>query len=350
MEPEDRLSDLPDCLLHHIFGFIDFRYYVQASVLCKRWKLLWTSLQDLYFDGCQGTGTVFFHRFVFEALSRRLRNPTYPLNKVRLHLKWGTRSSFLKKFIAYLGSTKVPWFGISFDQNSCFNDRDFAAYFSRSQFPKTVELTRCHMVPSQSDCQPTWTNLYLHECYFCPQSILINSFQNCVNLKELHLHKCRFPSRAVLDISCPRLVNLVLSDLMVNTRDPADDKFELKVSAPELLSFSLTLGRPLHFSLLHLPALDNVDIRIHSSNNLKIFSFERLIRMFQGLRYAQSVKICSETIEMLTMIPGALEKQSCPFSRLKSLTVTCDGSSNYDNVPGNVMAYFLSNSRAMVEK
>ncbi|XP_040939326.1 uncharacterized protein [Gossypium hirsutum] len=148
--------------------------------------------------------------------------------------------------------------------------------------------------------------------------MFFNPFENCLHLKELRLHKCSISGKAVLNISCPRLVNLVLTDLKVHTRDPVDDKFKLIILAPQPVSFSLTLNRPLNFTALHLPALDNVEIQILSPNNFKTLSFSSLITMLQGLRYARSVKICSKTIEMLTMIPGALEKQSCPFSRLKN--------------------------------
>ncbi|TYJ06336.1 hypothetical protein E1A91_A12G226400v1 [Gossypium mustelinum] len=266
LELEDRLSDLPDCLLHHIFGFIDFKYCIRTSVLSKRWKLLWTSLSNLYFDGCDGTRLPDFHRFVLEP--------------------------FLKKNIAHLES---------------HNMYDVLVLVSiKTYVLKTLELTRCHIRPSESDCKPTWTNLNLHECDFCPQIMFFNPFENCLHLKELRLHKCSISGKAVLNISCPRLVNLVLTDL------------KLIILAPQPVSFSLTLNRPLNFTALHLPALDNVEIQILSPNNSKTLSFSRLITMLQGLRYARSVKICSKTIEMLTMIPGALEKQSCPFSRLKN--------------------------------
>ncbi|KAK9156119.1 hypothetical protein Sjap_003599 [Stephania japonica] len=47
----DRLSDLPDPILHHIFSFIDTRYAVRSSVLSSRWRHLWKSLPHLYFNG-----------------------------------------------------------------------------------------------------------------------------------------------------------------------------------------------------------------------------------------------------------------------------------------------------------
>ncbi|KAK9133769.1 hypothetical protein Scep_013297 [Stephania cephalantha] len=47
---EDRLSDLSDHVLHHIFSFINPKYSVQASVLGKRWRHFWRSLPNLNFQ------------------------------------------------------------------------------------------------------------------------------------------------------------------------------------------------------------------------------------------------------------------------------------------------------------
>ncbi|PIA56059.1 hypothetical protein AQUCO_00700416v1, partial [Aquilegia coerulea] len=40
---QDRLSTLPDSLIHNIFGFLDMNQVVQTSLLSKRWKSLWVS-------------------------------------------------------------------------------------------------------------------------------------------------------------------------------------------------------------------------------------------------------------------------------------------------------------------
>ncbi|KAL5703101.1 hypothetical protein ACHQM5_028235 [Ranunculus cassubicifolius] len=47
---QDRLSDLPDSLIHHIFSFLDSRDVVQSSILSNRWKALWLSTPNLDFD------------------------------------------------------------------------------------------------------------------------------------------------------------------------------------------------------------------------------------------------------------------------------------------------------------
>ncbi|KAI3974971.1 hypothetical protein MKX01_005082, partial [Papaver californicum] len=47
---EDRISDLPESLIHHILSFIDIKYAVQTCVLSKRWSEIWISLQFLNFN------------------------------------------------------------------------------------------------------------------------------------------------------------------------------------------------------------------------------------------------------------------------------------------------------------
>ncbi|KAI3839259.1 hypothetical protein MKW92_039858 [Papaver armeniacum] len=54
-EEVDRLSNLPESLIHHILSFIDMKYSVQTSVLAKRWRYIWTPLRTLSmnYDYCK---------------------------------------------------------------------------------------------------------------------------------------------------------------------------------------------------------------------------------------------------------------------------------------------------------
>ncbi|XVF44492.1 hypothetical protein PTKIN_Ptkin02bG0127600 [Pterospermum kingtungense] len=45
----DRISDLPDVLLHHILLFLPIKSIAQTSVLSRRWRSLWSSFPDLDF-------------------------------------------------------------------------------------------------------------------------------------------------------------------------------------------------------------------------------------------------------------------------------------------------------------
>ncbi|KAL0328223.1 UNVERIFIED_CONTAM: putative F-box/FBD/LRR-repeat protein [Sesamum calycinum] len=48
-DTEDRISDLPDDILHHVFFFLPIKSIARTSVLSKRWKNLWYSFPDLDF-------------------------------------------------------------------------------------------------------------------------------------------------------------------------------------------------------------------------------------------------------------------------------------------------------------
>lgn len=49
-EHEDRLSELPDSLIFHIFGFLRTVDVVRTTILSYRWKNLWTTFPCLTFD------------------------------------------------------------------------------------------------------------------------------------------------------------------------------------------------------------------------------------------------------------------------------------------------------------
>ncbi|KAJ3686970.1 hypothetical protein LUZ61_016134 [Rhynchospora tenuis] len=46
----DRISSLPDCLIHLTLSFLTAQEAVQTCVLSKRWKNLWTTSPFLNFD------------------------------------------------------------------------------------------------------------------------------------------------------------------------------------------------------------------------------------------------------------------------------------------------------------
>ncbi|MFS7993197.1 putative F-box domain, leucine-rich repeat domain superfamily, F-box-like domain superfamily [Helianthus anomalus] len=53
----DRLSMLPDELIHKIFSFTSLKYAIQTTVLSSSWKSIWTSV-DLYSARLSLYGTV----------------------------------------------------------------------------------------------------------------------------------------------------------------------------------------------------------------------------------------------------------------------------------------------------
>ncbi|KAF8043969.1 hypothetical protein BT93_A2065 [Corymbia citriodora subsp. variegata] len=49
LPPSDRISALPDAVIHHIFSFLPLKDVVKTSVLSKRWRSTWTATAHLVF-------------------------------------------------------------------------------------------------------------------------------------------------------------------------------------------------------------------------------------------------------------------------------------------------------------
>ncbi|KAK3211276.1 hypothetical protein Dsin_015982 [Dipteronia sinensis] len=50
IEDVDRISELPEAILHHIFSFLPFKQVVQTSVLSKQWERTWRTYPVFEFD------------------------------------------------------------------------------------------------------------------------------------------------------------------------------------------------------------------------------------------------------------------------------------------------------------
>ncbi|CAN1770570.1 F-box/FBD/LRR-repeat protein At1g16930 [Linum perenne] len=73
----DRLSNLPDSVLHHILSFLSTKSAVQTTVLSRRWRCVWkhVSVIDIRGDSFKYNQYESFNRFVDMVLSLR-----YPLS------------------------------------------------------------------------------------------------------------------------------------------------------------------------------------------------------------------------------------------------------------------------------
>ncbi|CAN1225539.1 Putative F-box/FBD/LRR-repeat protein At1g78760 [Linum grandiflorum] len=75
---DDRISNLPDSIIHHILSFIDTTSAVRTSVLSKQWKSAWKHVHalnmELKFDEYSR-----YERFVDKLLSLR---HSYHVSKV----------------------------------------------------------------------------------------------------------------------------------------------------------------------------------------------------------------------------------------------------------------------------
>nr|GFA92774.1 F-box domain, cyclin-like protein [Tanacetum cinerariifolium] len=68
---EDRISNLPDDIIHRILSFLDIKHAIQTSQLSRRWKHVWTSMQHLSFNSRWFRNVHRFAIFTDHVLSHR---------------------------------------------------------------------------------------------------------------------------------------------------------------------------------------------------------------------------------------------------------------------------------------
>ncbi|XWS75952.1 hypothetical protein CRYUN_Cryun01aG0135800 [Craigia yunnanensis] len=231
---KDRLSDLPDSLIHHILSSLDTKNAVQTCVLSKRWNHLWTYLPSLNFDSKSLGDLTSFKKFVLYVLSRR-----EPSN---LHtLKFYNRSldkTFVGRVICYAVSHSVQ-----------------EIYMDNAP-PPTYELLSSISLRT----------LLLELC-----SLYDDHFSRCLNLENLILDRCNISEGEVIKISAPRLVMVNMSRVDFGMYPYP---YELVVSSPRLSSFCYQGICPSTFSMDGCPILDRVDFRLCVSHmeNQEVFS------------------------------------------------------------------------------
>lgn len=113
----DRLSSLPEGVLHHILSFLDMKHVVLTSILSRRWRDLSASAPNLLFDGPRNVDKNRFVRFVERSL---LLNSASTIQRFQLRfpLYEGEYASDLDAWIRYATRKGVQELDLSFPHNS----------------------------------------------------------------------------------------------------------------------------------------------------------------------------------------------------------------------------------------
>ncbi|XP_045799182.1 FBD-associated F-box protein At4g10400-like [Trifolium pratense] len=80
---EDRISSLPDPILHHILSFLPTKFAATTTILSKRWNPLWLSIPTLNFDDTSFEDYISFRHFVSTVFL--LRDITLPIRSFNLN-------------------------------------------------------------------------------------------------------------------------------------------------------------------------------------------------------------------------------------------------------------------------
>ncbi|CAL5417364.1 unnamed protein product [Camellia sinensis] len=342
-EDKDRISSLPDSILHEILSSMDdLASAIQTCVLSKRWRYVWTSLPNLRFDFNQldEVSMSRFKRFVNQVLSLRENNS----NVYIFYFSSGylVDPCLFKKCISYAVRHNVQQLHLNAFGYSELDD--FPLCFFNYASLKELKLANCgnnSMLLDKPLRFPALKTLHLNRFGRDSANFITQTVGNCPNLETLILD-CLYLN--CFNITAPKLRKLELCY--------AEDSLglyyesEIVISAPRLTSFKFEGHASPVFSPASFPCLDHVYVdvipmfyRFQLASIVKERMPLNVINMLGQLREAKSVTLSLSTLEVLAMDPDSLRSHPSPFHKLKHLQLTQGGSSSSLSLPLNVINY-----------
>ncbi|KAJ1410099.1 Leucine-rich repeat domain superfamily [Sesbania bispinosa] len=246
---EDRLSDLPDCVLTHLMSFMPTKDIVRTCIFSRRWKDLWKRVPSLTLHSSYSRvrQITTFNNFVLKVLS--LRDDSVPLRYLDFHHIGRVPPQLLERILEYVVSHSVEQIKL---HANC--DPDLP------------------LPPCLFSCQ-TLTSLDLSIERGCPVVLLPRS----LNLTT------------VWNSSMLRISNATLVNLSIVASPFHLDNYKVMLSTPNLRSFSYS-GIP----------------------SRKIYA-DNLSRIKEVLANVRSLTLCSNALEDLSTIPDLLNTEAPCF-------------------------------------
>ncbi|KAL4590514.1 hypothetical protein LXL04_003446 [Taraxacum kok-saghyz] len=237
----DYISNLHDCILHHILSFMPTKEVVKTSALSKRWKNLWASVPNIDFDdellsirednGRARPHVTSFVKFVERVL--RLRDAS---NMKKFRLSCGV---FRDGFQIYAWIFHAVMHNVE-ELDICLLEVD-PSVIPRCVFDSTslvslkIELNVVQL-PSHIHL-PCLKSLHLSYLQFLSDDYTDNLFSGCPVLEKLILSDCMVIHLNNIVISIPSLKSLTIDDYSDFEADDDSTGCKLKIDAPNLTYF-----------------------------------------------------------------------------------------------------------------
>ncbi|CAN1185925.1 F-box/LRR-repeat protein At3g26922 [Linum perenne] len=312
----DRLSNLPDVILHHIFSFLDIKYVVQTSVLSRVWRCVWKHAPVLNFRRDSFRDTQIFIKFVNMVLDHRYQLQVCKISFVDILASWKPRyKTMFGKVMSYASSQGTQHLVI------CLN-RDCAISDLLGSGPRfNVETLELRGVPFPSGFGSSnfqkLTTLNLEECNpLNDEHWVVDFISNFPCLLNLVISHCSWFHLGVYKIVGPQLRSLKLDSIYINT----------EIVAPRLEFFNLEFfaGTYQGFSKSSIPSLVHADILVLQSSVPNSMKYDKekmeyaLVNLFQVLHNAKSLVIRSDDDQLLEELCTFVKQNQSLFTRLKS--------------------------------
>jgi hypothetical protein len=295
---EDRLSNLPDSLLHHILSFVDSDCAVQTCILSTRWKNLWKHLPTLKLNSSGFRYQKNFTNFVSRILSLRERSTT--LHSLDFEHNRIAQARLLKRIVNYAISHNVQRLRI----NILCHFQHFPTCLFSCHTLTSLDLCVCYPTPFYGFLFPTsldlpaLTSLSLNSFKFCVgDDGRVDPFSTLNCLNSLIIRNCSVHDHDAhnLCISSVTLVNLTIETYPGYYR-----KVELSTPSLCTFDFNCTGNVPaLCGSDNDLSSVKHVNINVMCSVNWTTEVSLALLSWLVELVNVKSLMITSSTLKVL---------------------------------------------------
>ncbi|CAN0865346.1 F-box/LRR-repeat protein At3g03360 [Linum grandiflorum] len=337
----DRLSALPDDILHHILGFLDSKSCVQTTILSRRWTSVWKYVHVLTFNLNSFRSEQSFEQHANGVLS--FRSHSSSVSRIEANFMLMDLLDTIAKYAASHGVRELK---------VCLHHTSFVDAFGLIhgcyQSLKVLELQYADFVGAYHElcsCLQVLESLTLTGCYIALRD---DAFVNLPRLESLKLFGCVTisGSRDVMKVTAPKLLNLEIDSLDIN---------HFEIVAPKLQSFILKIYCfcviPDMSSKSNLLSLHRADIKLGSKDYItgndcsSDIDAERLVNLFKILHNVQVLNLEVDTFKLLIKICNTGNYRSrSPFRRMKLLNLKCPKKPS-KRVLNQVVRYFLGSSR-----
>ncbi|CAI9088464.1 OLC1v1022799C2 [Oldenlandia corymbosa var. corymbosa] len=304
----DRISNLPDCVLQYILSFLTTKEAVATGVLSRRWKHLWTGVPILDFDD--------------SLLYSSQLNLWYPL-EVSLFM------NFVERVLLLRDASRIERFRLSC--RVCFSPSRVHAWISAAVRHKVEELDLCLFVDDpfslphcilncgsltvlklemncvlQLPCSislPGLKIMHLGLVTFSDDKSTQRLLSCCPLLEELAVLDCEWMNLRCISISITSLKRLIIDELPDFDSNGNSQGCQIKIDARNLLllKYSGYLTNEMHICDVSslVKASLNIPMLCQTGNQIQ---FSRFLNLVHSVKHVRSLSLTNLTLEPLLLV------------------------------------------------
>ncbi|KAJ3674905.1 hypothetical protein LUZ60_005521 [Juncus effusus] len=327
MQEMDRISLLPDCLIHQVLSFLETKESVRTTVLSKRWIDIWKSVPYLELIESEFKQAETFINFTNSILLHKLQLETFIL-------KWldcdETSHEIINNWISKLVSLKPNYVEIELCLPNLEN-LDFLSTLFNCASIETLDLWPA-IHEGWASLNPTVVNLpnlkYLQlYCLNLNDEFLQKILSGCPILEELTIENC------FLNLTYQKIRSLSLKKLTMRYNEFSEGA-RLRIWIPGLVELEIEfhLGRVLFYNL---ESIERASVTLLDTEN----DYDgKNFKVLKGLLNAKTIELSSllplntmfekellnlpvfEKLEILDFSGGYINKDLQPLISFLKLT------------------------------